>query len=114
MLLPQTRVGIAERRRPDFVAFVPLQYWNYKWVAIQLDGAHTEDQAISDKQRDTDLIEQGYEVIPIGPTQTNYLREVQRLVEIFEDWMNLAKEKPSDIAFEAEVSGVESDRLPEM
>ena len=24
MLLPQPRIGIAERRRPDFVAFVPL------------------------------------------------------------------------------------------
>ena len=29
MILPQPAIGIADRRRPDFVAFVPLQYWHY-------------------------------------------------------------------------------------
>jgi hypothetical protein len=35
MLLPQPAIGIGERKRPDFAVFVPLQYWNYKWLAIQ-------------------------------------------------------------------------------
>ncbi|HZC35134.1 MAG TPA: DUF559 domain-containing protein [Chthoniobacterales bacterium] len=75
MLLPQTWIGIAERRRPDFVAFVPLQHWNYKWIAIQLDGAHSEDNEQADQKRDAYLIEQGYEVQSIRPTQTGYLRK---------------------------------------
>ena len=94
MLLPQTWIGIAERRRPDFVALVPLQYCNYKWIAIQLDGTHRQDQEQSDKERDSYLVEQGYEVHSIRPSQTGYFEEVRRLVEAFENWMNLAEEDP--------------------
>jgi hypothetical protein len=109
MLLPQTSIGIGERRRPDFVVFVPLQYWNYKWMAIQLDGAHPESQKESDKERDAYIIEQGYEVQSIRPTQTGYFEEVRRLVETFENWLNLAEEDPWDLAIEGEVSRVEEE-----
>jgi hypothetical protein len=104
MLLPQTWIGIADRKRPDFVAFVPLQYWNYKWIAIQLDGAHSEDQEQTDKQRDAYVVEQGYEVLSIRPSQSGYFEEVRRLVEGFENRMNSAKEQLWQIAIEAEVS----------
>src|SRR5439155_6424800 len=33
MLIPQARIGIAERRRPDFVLFVPLQHLKYRRYA---------------------------------------------------------------------------------
>jgi very-short-patch-repair endonuclease len=52
MILPQVRIGIAERKRADFVAFVPLQYWRYKAVAIELDGAHTDEHLPKDQARD--------------------------------------------------------------
>lgn len=104
MLLPQTRIGIAERRRPDFVAFVPFQYWKYKWIAIQLDGAHSEDQRESDNQRDAYVSEQGYEVLSIRPTRSGYLEEVRRLVEMFENWMNRWEEDDWAVMIEAEVT----------
>ncbi len=107
MLLPQARIGIAERKRPDFVAFVPLQYWSHKWIAIQLDGAHTESQKESDEQRDAYIAEQGYEVQPIRQTRSGYLEEVKRLVESFENLMNLCEENRWSVAIETEVSRVQ-------
>jgi hypothetical protein len=41
MLLPQARLGMGERRRPDFVVFIPVHFWNYKKLAIQLSIAVT-------------------------------------------------------------------------
>jgi hypothetical protein len=51
----QARIGIAERRRPDFVLFVPLTYWNYKWYAIQLDAAHHAGFQEKDELRDAEI-----------------------------------------------------------
>jgi hypothetical protein len=107
MLLPQTRIGIAERRRPDFVAFVPFQYWSHKWIAIQLDGAHGEIQRESDKQRDAYVVEQGYEVVSFRPSRSGYLEEVRRLVERFENWMNIWEDDAFEVAIEAEVTRTE-------
>src|SRR5713226_4901344 len=65
-LIPQARIGIAERRRPDYVLFVPLTYWTYKWYAIQLDAGHrgTESQ---DELRDAEISMHGYEVVSLKP-----------------------------------------------
>jgi hypothetical protein len=52
MLIPQVRIGIAERRRVDFVLYVPLQYWRFKWLAVELDGAHPQEKASEDAARD--------------------------------------------------------------
>ncbi len=104
MLIPQTWVGIAERRRPDFVALVPLQYWNYKRVAIQLDGAHSLEQATDDSIRDNDVRSQGYEPINLKPNEKGYLEEVRRLVEQFENWMTLAQTSPWQVAVETKVT----------
>lgn len=103
MLIPQTSIGIAERRRPDFVAFVPLQYWRYKWIAVQLDGAHLESQARDDWARDQYIQEHNYEVLSLRPNKRGYLGEVQKLVEAIEGWMNLADDDPWSIAIEVPV-----------
>ena len=104
MLIPQTGIGIAERRRPDFVAFIPLQYWNYKWLAIQLDGAHTDANAADDSLRDQYVEEKNYEVLSLKPNEKGYLEEVRRLVEQIESWIELAITNPWTIAVDAEVT----------
>ena len=81
MLLPQVRVGIAERRRPDFLVFVPLQYLHYKKYAVELDGAHSPEQQEADRLRDKALASEGYEVLSLRPHQLGYFAEVQKLVE---------------------------------
>lgn len=108
MLIPQVRVGIAERRRPDFVSFVPLQYWSFKRVAIELDGAHGEEQRQSDGARDKYLEEQSYEVVSLRPNAKGYLEEVKALVERFEIWMNLAETDVWEAAIEVQVTRTEN------
>ena len=113
MLIPQVRIGIAERKRPDFVAFVPIQYWRFKAVAIELDGGHGEDQAQCDSARDQYLEEQGYEVFSLRPNSRGYLEEVKRLVEKFEIQMNIAESDVWEAAVPVSVTRTEeSDDLP--
>jgi hypothetical protein len=103
MLLPQVRIGITERRRPDFVAFVPLQYWRYKWVIVELDGAHPEEKFADDQSRDQYYKENNYEVISLRPKSKGYLPEVRTLVERFEVWMNLAVTDGWEVAVDLSV-----------
>jgi hypothetical protein len=109
MLLPQTWVDIADRRRPDFVAFVPLQYWSYKWVAIQLDTSHNQAQAKTDQARDAQIAEHNYEVISLRPQSSGYLEEVRRLVERFDALMRIADDDHWQVAVDAEISRTEED-----
>lgn len=106
MLIPQARIGIAERRRPDFVLFVPLQYWKYNWYAIQLDKAHSEDMA-ADELRDADIAMHGYRVIRLKPEATGYYEEVRGLVERIESEMKHAESDPWSVAVEVPVERFE-------
>jgi hypothetical protein len=105
MLIPQARIGIAERRRPDFVLFVPLQSLKYEWYAVELDGAHTG----SDEQRDMDLSLNGYKVLsfrPEGPR--GYYAEVQTLLEKIQMEMDQADQDGDSVAVERPVRSHES------
>ena len=108
MLLPQVSIGADESRRPDFVAYVPLQYWKYRWFAIELDTAHTENNAQADRQRDSYLVEHNYEVRSIRDVSHS---TVQSLIEEFEDLMSRAKEQPEEVAIESEVWMVTEPRI---
>jgi hypothetical protein len=103
MILPQVRIGIAERRRPDFVAFVPLQYLKYKRYAIELDAAHGEEHADRDALRDSELASEGYEVISLRPNQNKYFPEVQKLLERFYREMSEAETSQWELATEVNV-----------
>lgn len=109
MILPQTWIDIADRRRPDFVAFVPLQHWNYRWFAIQLDASHTEEQANKDSARDAQIAEHNYDVVSLRPSNTGYLEAVRRLVERFEAFMAQADEDTWSVAIDVDVARTEED-----
>ncbi len=91
MLIPQARIGIGERRRTDFVLFVPLQYWKYKWYAVELDAAHPAEHVGSDDLRNAEIAVQGYEVLSLKPEKHGYFEEVRTLVERVEREMNAAE-----------------------
>jgi very-short-patch-repair endonuclease len=91
------------------VAFVPLQYWKYKWLAIQLDGAHSEEQATDDAGRDEYVRRHKFEVMSLKPNERGYLEEVRTLVEQLESWMTLAETRPWEIAVEAQVRRTVND-----
>ncbi len=114
MLIPQAWMGIADRRRPDFVMFIPLQYWNYRWLAVQLDGAHPAEDAESDAARDTEIQAHGYDVVSLRPKEKGYLEEVRRLVERVNERMEIADTDPGKVAIEVQVTSTdeEDDDLP--
>jgi len=103
MLIPQVRIGIAERRRPDFIIFVPLQYWKFKRYAVQLDAAHPNESASEDLERDEDVKKHGYEVLSLRPVTHGYLQEVKWLVEKVDEEMRLAEFDPWSVAIEVSV-----------
>ncbi len=100
MLIPQVRIGIAQRRRPDFVLFVPIQRWKYKWYAVQLDAAHTQENAENDELRDTEITMHGYEVIRLKGENQGYWEDVRRLVEIIERDMEKDESDSLDVAID--------------
>ena len=114
MLIPQARVGIAERRRPDFVAFVPVHYWMYKRYAIQLDAAHNADQTVADRIRDEEVAVQGYEVISLRPSREGYLPEVKRLLEQIERDITKvdADAEVWSVALQLQVARTQSNAVP--
>lgn len=112
MLIPQARVGIAERRRPDFVLFAPLQYWRYKYYAVELDGAHPQSQGESDQLRDAEIAVHGYEVISLRPERQGYYEEVKRLVEQVERDMLAAEADGWNVAIDVRVIRTEEDDPP--
>ncbi|MFZ0304864.1 MAG: hypothetical protein WAL75_19380 [Terracidiphilus sp.] len=102
MLLPQPRIGVGGRRRPDFVVFVPKQFLVYKRYAVELDGAHTNVDA--DQARDSDLAAEDYEVISVRPGDKGYFLEVRTLIERFYAEMTESKESEWELATEITVS----------
>lgn len=105
MLIPQARIGIAERRRPDFVLFVPLQYFKYKWYAIELDGAHPVESE-ADLMRNMELEAQGYTVLSFRPSNKGYYEEVQKLLERIEVEMDEAERDLSTVVIDLTVTDV--------
>lgn len=107
MLIPQARVGIAERRRPDFVLFAPVHYWSYKWYAVQLDAAHDAGIAAQDRLRDEEVTVQGYTVVSLRPSRAGYYEEVKRLLEQIEQDMTRVVTDPWSVASELKVTRTE-------
>jgi hypothetical protein len=107
MLIPQARIGITQRRRPDFVVFVPLQRWKYRWYAIELDGKHRWKNDEIDRERNEYLNMNHYHVISVKTT--NYYKEVKCLVERIEGEISIATSNPWDVAIEMKVKKVETE-----
>ena len=112
MLIPQARIGITQRRRSDFVVFVPLQHWKYRWYAIELDGKHSWEKAQNDQERNDYLNFHGYEVISV-PTN-KYYKEVRNLVERIDHEIKIAANDPLDVAISMKVKEtvLDEDDIP--
>ena len=111
MLIPQAWLGIADRRRPDFVMFVPRQHWNYQWLAIQLDAGHPPASKEEDEARDIEVRAQGYDVVSLRPAARGYLEEVRRLVERVDEKMTQAETDAGKVAIDVEVASWEPPDL---
>jgi len=104
MLIPQVRLGVAERRRADFAVFVPLQRWKYDCLIIELDRAHTQDRADADHDRELEIVAQGYRVVRCrGQSERGYYDDVRDLVEQIETGMKRAAGDPSSVTVDIPV-----------
>lgn len=110
MLIPQARIGIAETRRPDFVAFVPLHELRYRLFAVELDQGHGPTMAKQDDERDLELTQLGFEVIRVKPPDGKSFRDLKKLIERFDELMRRADsdewEEKAQVAHEVEVTEV--------
>lgn len=99
MLIPQVRLGVAERRRADFAVFVSLQHWKYDRLVVELDGAHPPDRAEADRDKELEIVAQSYRVIRcFGRSEKGYYDDVCNLVEQIDDGMKRAVSDPSSVA----------------
>jgi very-short-patch-repair endonuclease len=104
MLIPQVRLGPAERYRVDFAVFVPLQHWKYDPLVVELDRAHPPDRAAADRNRELEIVAQGYRVIRcLGRSDKGYYDDVCNLVEQIDADMKRAVSDPLSIAVEVPV-----------
>ena len=99
-LLPRPKIESSEGARPDFTLYLPLQHFNYKWYAIELNGARTDSLAYNE-DRKLELASMGYEILSCraGP-KGGYAEAVKGLVEKIEAEMGEADRSPWGVAIE--------------
>ncbi|MFQ5802261.1 MAG: hypothetical protein ACE5JQ_05105, partial [Candidatus Methylomirabilales bacterium] len=110
--LPQPRIGPAERRRPDFVLIIAIQFWRYRWLAIQLDNGHGEEMADEDDLRDIEISVHGYEVIRLRSDDHGYKKQVKSLIEMVDHEMSLADSDRSSVAVDVPAREYDDDDPP--
>src|SRR5579863_1263534 len=100
-LIPRPKIGLGENDggRPDFALYVPLQHFNYKWYAVELNGGRTESLAY-DESRRADLASMGYEILSCRAGSDGYTEAVVKLVERIETEMTEADRDPWSVAVE--------------
>jgi hypothetical protein len=104
MLIPQVRLGPAERLRPDFTVFVPLQHWKYDRLVVELDRAHPADRAEADRDRELEIVAQGYRVIRcFGRSEKGYYGDVCALIEQIDAGMKRAGSDPWSVTVDVPV-----------
>jgi hypothetical protein len=103
MLIPQVRLGVAERRRADFAVFVLLQHWKYDRLVVELDRAHPADRAEADRDRELEIVAQGYRVIRCVGGERGYYDDVCALIEQIDAGMKRAVSDPWSVAVDVPV-----------
>ncbi|MFZ3166798.1 MAG: DUF559 domain-containing protein [Candidatus Methanoperedens sp.] len=66
MPIPQAHIEITERIRVDFVIFVPITRFKWKWLAIEIDSRFYHQDSNKDLQKNIMMESQGYEVIRLS------------------------------------------------
>ncbi|MFQ5884700.1 MAG: hypothetical protein ACE5IO_06335 [Thermoplasmata archaeon] len=78
MPIPQAHIEITERIRVDFVMFVPITRFKWKWLAIEIDSEKWHQDSDKEFQRNMLLESEGYEVIHL-PAEKMMLDQVRDL-----------------------------------
>jgi|GEM_PF-3465684 len=107
-LIPRPRVDATQGQRPDFALYLPLQHFNYKWYAIELNGKRNDSLAYNEARRDQ-LSALGYEILSCrAGANGGYLEAVRYLVDKIEAEMTEADRNPWGVAIEVLVESTGS------
>jgi hypothetical protein len=99
-LIPRPMVDSNEGSRPAFSLYLPLQHFNYKWYAIELNGSRTDSFAYNE-DRKLELSSLGYEILSCRTgANGGYGEAVVRLIEKIETEMTEADRNPWGVAIE--------------
>lgn len=66
MPIPQAHIELTEHIRVDFVMFVPITRFTWKWLAIEIDSEIYHQNLEKESQRDVTIASKGYEVIRLS------------------------------------------------
>lgn len=80
MPIPQAHVEVTEKVRVDFVMFVPITRFDWKWLAIEIDSPMYHEDAEKEFERSMTIASQGYEVLRLS-AEKNMLDQVRDLYQ---------------------------------
>jgi hypothetical protein len=78
MPIPQAHLEVTERIRVDFVLFVPVTRFEWRWLAVEIDSPSFHKDRQKDEERDWSVQIEGYEVVRL-PVEMNMLDQVRDL-----------------------------------
>lgn len=78
MPIPQAYVEVKETVRVDFVLFVPITRFEWKWWAIEIDSKEYHVSSERDFEKNVTLASTGYEVIRLS-AEKRMLDQVREL-----------------------------------
>jgi DNA-directed RNA polymerase subunit RPC12/RpoP len=92
MPIPQAHVEVTEKVRPDFVMFIPITRFDWKWLAVEIDSKRYHQDEERDIKRRIWIRSEGYEVLRLSAKE-NMLEQVRKLYQKVCDIQNAGKRK---------------------
>lgn len=92
MPIPQAHIEVTERIRVDFVVFVPITRFNWRWLAVEIDSREYHRDSEKDMRRDLSVQTEGYEVLRL-PAEKNMLEQVRDLYKRVQDTQSWIRTK---------------------
>ena len=82
MPIPQAHVEITEQVRVDFVLFVPMTRFEWKWLAVEIDSEEYHGDVVREAGRTAIIASSGYEIVRLSAKKRmlDQVRELYHLV----------------------------------
>ncbi|MFQ5862895.1 MAG: DUF559 domain-containing protein [Candidatus Brocadiales bacterium] len=96
MPIPQAHVELTERVRVDFVMFIPITRFDWKWLVIEIDSKMYHKDKAKDFERTMTIASQGYEVLRLS-AEKNMLDQVRELHQKVYAIQEAGKEKVNSL-----------------
>lgn len=96
MPIPQAHVEVTEKVRVDFVMFVPITRFDWKWLAIEIDSQKYHENEAKDFEKSMTIASQGYEVLRLS-AERKMLDQVRELYQKIQAIQEAGTEKVNSV-----------------